>query len=110
MDSLVRYYPDVSSSIESEAELPPREAKPVQYMLGLDLGKSMDYTALSVLEVHGDAPEAAYHCRYLERFKLGVSYPHIVDRVRELCRREPLLTHKPRLAVDQTGVGAAVVD
>jgi hypothetical protein len=46
----------------------------------------------------------------LERLKLGTSYPTIVARVRELCRREPLLSHRPRLAVDQTGGGAPVVD
>ncbi|MFN2578217.1 MAG: hypothetical protein ABR607_11060, partial [Pyrinomonadaceae bacterium] len=33
-----------------------------------------------------------------------------VARVRELCRREPLLSNTPRLAIDQTGVGNAVVD
>ena len=85
------------------------ESKP-EYVVGLDLGKSQDYTALAVLEVHGDPPEASYYCRYLERFKLGTSYPNQVARVRELCRREPLLSNRPRLAIDQTGVGAAVVD
>jgi hypothetical protein len=76
----------------------------------LDLGKSQDYTALSVLEVHGEPPEATYHCRHLQRFKLGTSYPHIVASIRELCRREPLLSNKPQLAIDQTGVGSAVLD
>lgn len=89
-----------------EPEAPPKP----RYIVGLDLGKSMDYTAVSILEVHGEPPEANYHCRHLQRFKLGTSYPHIVDVVRELCRREPLLSSKPTLAVDQTGVGNAVVD
>jgi len=80
------------------------------YIAGLDLGKSADYTALCVLEAHGMGPEAAHHCRHLQRFKLGTSYPHIVSVVRELCRREPLRSNKPLLAIDQTGVGAAVVD
>lgn len=87
---------------------PPPET--LEYVVGLDLGKSADYTALCVLEVHGKPPEANYLCRHLERFKLGTSYPNQVARVRELCRREPLLSNKPRLAIDQTGVGAAVVD
>ncbi len=82
----------------------------VKYIVGLDLGKSQDYTALCVLEVHGSPPEATYLCRHLERFKLGTSYPNQVARVRELCRREPLLSNRPQLAVDQTGVGSAVVD
>jgi hypothetical protein len=87
---------------------PPPET--LAYVIGLDLGKAQDYTAVSILEVHGDPPEAKYLCRHLQRFKLGTSYPHIVASVREMCRREPLLSNKPRLAVDQTGVGAPVVD
>jgi hypothetical protein len=90
-----------------EIEKPPALLK---YIVGLDLGKSQDYTALCVLEIHGEPPEASYHCRHLQRFKLGTSYPHIVASVRELCRREPLLSNKPQLAIDQTGVGNAVVD
>ncbi len=91
---------------EPEPEAPPKP----RYVVGLDLGKSMDYTAVAILEVHGEVPEATYHCRHLQRFKLGTSYPHIVESVREICRREPLLSSKPTLAVDQTGVGNAVVD
>jgi hypothetical protein len=91
-----------------EIEPPPEQ---LEYIVGLDLGKAQDYTAFCVLEMHGRAPEESnYHCRHLERLKLGTSYPTIVARVRELCRREPLLSHRPRLAVDQTGVGAPVVD
>ncbi len=93
-----------------EVEKPPEpEARP-EFIIGLDLGKSADYTALCVLEVMGEPPEASYHCRHLERFKLGTSYPNQVARVRQLCRRAPLLSNTPRLAIDQTGVGAAVVD
>jgi len=87
-----------------------------EYILGLDLGKAADFTALCVLETRVSAPdfiagpEAVYHCKWLQRFKLGSGYPHIVLSVREMCRREPLLTFTPRLAIDQSGVGAAVVD
>jgi hypothetical protein len=84
------------------------------YIIGLDLGKSQDYTALAILETRdspeGIGPDALFHCRHLQRFKLGTSYPRIVEIVRELCTREPLLTIKPQLGIDQTGVGAAVVD
>ncbi|MGI8838660.1 MAG: hypothetical protein ACR2H4_18755 [Pyrinomonadaceae bacterium] len=89
------------------------DQKAPEYVVGLDLGKSQDYTALCVLEMHeneADPNEVTYHCRHLERFKLGTSYPDQVARVRALCLREPLRSNKPRLAVDQTGVGAAVVD
>jgi len=80
------------------------------YVLGLGVGKAQDYTALCALEVNGEPPEADYHCRYLQRFKLGTSYPHIVAAVRELCLREPLLSNRPQLGIDQTGVGLAVLD
>lgn len=80
------------------------------YVIGLDLGKSQDFTAVSVLQVFGDPPEAKFFCRHLQRFKLGTSYPQIVANMREMCRREPLLSNRPTLAIDQTGVGAAVVD
>jgi hypothetical protein len=86
------------------------EPENVEYILGLDLGKSRDYTALTVLEMYGEPPEARFNCRHLQRFKLGTSYPDIVASVREICLREPLRSSKPRLAIDQTGVGAAVVD
>jgi len=87
-----------------------------EYIVGLDLGKAQDYTAIALLETKVAAPdfiagpEAIYHCKWLQRFKLGTSYPHIVASVRELCRREPLLTFRPRLAVDMTGVGSPIVD
>jgi hypothetical protein len=90
-------------------DLPPV----IEYVLGLDLGKSLDHTALCVLETHtvkDNRKEALKHCRHLQRFKLGTSYPHIVDTVRELCAREPLRSQKPWLAIDGTGVGNAVVD
>lgn len=93
-----------------ERESPER----IQYVVGLDLGKSQDYTAVSVLEVFGeDKPkERIHHCRHLQRFKLGTSYPQIVASIRELCLREPLRSHEPKpfLAIDGTGVGNAVVD
>jgi hypothetical protein len=94
---------------EIEAVKPPPPKRP-EYFVGLDLGKSMDYTAVAILEVYGEAPEAVYHCRHLRRFKLGTSYPTIVNEIRGLCTREPLLSNMPRLCVDQTGVGAPVVD
>src|SRR3990172_12174975 len=61
------------------------------YFIGLDLGQKQDFTALSILEKHGSGREAYYHCRHLQRFKLGTSYPQIVADVRTLCLKEPLL-------------------
>jgi hypothetical protein len=70
-------------------------------------------TALCGLDVYDNREkpkEALHHCRHLQRFKLGTSYPQIVASVRELCNREPLRSNKPVLAIDGTGVGNAVVD
>jgi hypothetical protein len=106
----------------------------VTYVVGLDLGQAQDYTALAVLErsrwvpeplvtygamgrvetiagpttLFPPASERRYAARHLERFPLGTSYPAIVDRVVALFARVPLTNST--LAVDETGVGRAVVD
>lgn len=93
------------------------EPKPpvLRYFLGLDLGKSQDYSALAIIERHGAGDDAIFHARHLQRWPLGTSYPAIVGSVTEILRRAPLASvgrgEPPvMLAVDQTGVGAPVVD
>jgi hypothetical protein len=90
------------------------------YFSGLDLGQTNDPTALAVMEQrlipdHVGRYQAHYACRVLERFPLGTSYVNIVTRVTGLfsadvgsSRSYPLWN--TALAIDQTGVGAAVVD
>jgi hypothetical protein len=88
---------------------------PPHYFAGLDLGQQQDYSALAVLE-QTFAPDPAkqgvsvrhYACRHLERFPLGTPYPALVPRLRQLVSAAPL--RGCTLAVDQTGVGRAVVD
>ena len=84
------------------------------FFIGLDLGQSRDYTALAILEkleqlAPGEAGElggrAVYHVRRLERTR-GTSYPEIVDRIKEILGK----LEGASLVVDQTGVGAPVVD
>jgi hypothetical protein len=96
------------------------------YFVGLDLGQSADYTALSVVhDTHtGElpVPEAKQlQVVHLERYPLRTSYVDIVEHVTELLGEEALhpwemtrpfhrqQTH-PTLVVDQTGVGAPVTD
>lgn len=79
-----------------------------KFFVGLDLGQSSDYTALSVLERIGIGHEAGYQVRHLERVR-GVSYPVIVSKVAAMLHT-PALIHEAALVVDQTGVGAPVVD
>ena len=85
----------------------------ITYLAGLDLGQASDYTALAILERtlpnHGiNSNEKFFAVRHLERFPLGTSYPTICDRVVDLFDEPPLANGT--LAVDQTGVGRAVVD
>ena len=72
-------------------------------------------TPLAVLErprvQPRDPPEKrrpAYALRHLERFPLGTPYPEVVEVVRELLKTPPL--PGALVAVDQTGVGRAVVE
>jgi hypothetical protein len=81
-----------------------------RYTVGLDLGQTKDYTALVILERHGEAEQAVFHARHLERFPLGTPYPAIVASVADMLKQAPLSSGTPRLAVDETGVGAPVVD
>jgi len=104
-----------------------------KFIFGLDLGQTNDYTALIVLErsqnivaewanVTGDrvvngadlqektiVEDAIYHCRKIERLKLGTPYPAIVDYVKTLIE-DPVIEGKYMLVVDQTGVGRPVFD
>jgi hypothetical protein len=78
-----------------------------EFVSGLDLAQAADFTALAILEKIGETP-AAYQVRHLERFPLGTSYVEIVERVDDIFRRNELAD--TTLAVDQTGVGRAVLD
>ena len=81
-----------------------------KFFIGLDLGQASDYTAMAVLErlVHPGKVEAQYHVRHLERVR-NVPYPDIVDKTLATMR-SPALAGTSALVVDQTGVGAPVVD
>jgi len=87
------------------------------FILGLDLGQSQDYTALAILEqleqeqaVTVEGSRAAkkvyhYHVRRLERTR-GTPYPQIVARVKEIKSR----LEGAALVIDSTGVGQPVFD
>jgi hypothetical protein len=103
---------------------PPR--KP-WYILSVDLGQTIDPTAIAVVERvlpppvgfyfddDGREIEApftgrpTYHATWLERLPLGTSYVAGVARVRSMLARPPLLGHCD-LVIDRTGVGRAVYD
>ncbi len=80
-------------------------------LIGLDLGQTVDYSALAVVDQTEHRPPAGkvrreYLCDHLERWPLGTPYPDIVADVRELLGRLGQAT----LLVDGTGVGRPVVD
>src|SRR5262249_23502514 len=84
------------------------------YYVGLDLGQAADFTALAVLErrlvVPEDAPASRrppYALRQFQRFPIGTHYSEVVESLRNLLQAPPL--PGAFVAVDQTGVGAAVV-
>ena len=80
------------------------------YILGLDLGQTTDYSALAVLErpVESPSKEVIYALRHLQRFPLGTPYTTIVPGVARIAAKPPL--RGSPLVVDQTGVGRPVVD
>jgi hypothetical protein len=93
----------------------------VEYFAGLDLGQAADYTALAVVEraefaCERDAAtwerrrETVLRLRYLERMPLGMGYPEMVDRVREVMESRALSGAARHLVIDGTGVGRPVVD
>jgi hypothetical protein len=97
------------------------------FYVGLDLGQSVDYTALAVIHlIHTRTPEGQaakrFHLRHLERYPLRTPYPEIAEKVSALVRDEKLSpteydplrgrysSQPPALTVDNTGVGVAVTD
>jgi hypothetical protein len=104
-----------------------------RYVVGVDLGQSADPTAIAVLQhvrgvmdgrssferhlgLSGPKQANAERCdvRHLERLPLGMSYPAVVQHVKDLMARPPLGGHDAiapaTLVLDSTGVGNAVAD
>jgi hypothetical protein len=77
-------------------------------VLGVDLGKSNDPTALILLE-HPLEPKPVYDVCFAYRFPLGTSYPELTDRIARRVTSEPL-RGRTTVAIDATGVGQPVVD
>jgi len=99
------------------------------FTVGLDLGKSQDFTAVVIAEIircdriHWKRTqfqqEASEHSRRrvyryrivnLHRYPRGTSYPDIQRGVKNLLAQLPAREKEPALFVDKTGVGAPVVD
>jgi hypothetical protein len=82
-----------------------------RWSLGLDLGKERDYTALVAvrrLDRSNDDLPPLFQVPSIYRFELGVPYPNIVLKVRDVLSRHPF--RGATLVLDKTGVGSAVAD
>jgi hypothetical protein len=92
-----------------------------QFFLGLDLGQRQDPSALALVErdeivldemdyaTYEKRRERRYRMRFLERLWLGMPYPDVVERVRQVVRQRPLVG-RCTLVMDATGVGAPVLE
>jgi hypothetical protein len=80
-----------------------------EYVIGLDLGQTQDYTALAVLQRVQTVQQSDYLVRHLKRYPLGTPYTAIVPSVACLAG-SPILAGKSTLVVDQTGVGRPLVE
>jgi hypothetical protein len=94
------------------------EEAPV-YIMGVDLGQSMDPTAVAVIEHrktfkhhhsgnYRKQTSERFDVRHLQRLPLGLSYPSIVAEVGRLAARPPIVGCE--IIVDATGVGRPVAD
>ena len=75
-----------------------------EFMVGLDLAQSNDWTALAVVE----RLKTGYSVPMLTRTR-GAPYPQIVARVGSLLETPPL-AGQAELVIDATGVGRPVLD
>ena len=97
------------------------------FVCGLDLGQSVDYSALCALERIADWEDRntpfRHHIRFVKRYPLGTRYTDVTeDVVENFLRNEDLWVQteeresdggpieRPTLVIDASGVGAAVRD
>jgi hypothetical protein len=96
------------------------------WVVGVDLGKSVDSTAIGIMHhtIKGAGTGKADHATktwrqdsvqrfdlvHLQRLPLGMNYVAQAHAIGELMLREPLKSAKAKLVIDQSGVGAGVVD
>lgn len=90
-------------------------------VIGVDVGKQRDPTAIVVVEIEvrpvkstklrQTTEEAHYLVRSLGRIPLGTDYPEVVRQIGRICRGVANRCGKPPiLSIDATGVGLPVID
>jgi hypothetical protein len=82
-----------------------------RWIVGLDLGQAVDFTAMVVLHRTTVRTEAetyrVYACRHIRRWPLGSTYDAIVADLKTMLAKLP---ERPTLVVDATGCGRPVCD
>jgi hypothetical protein len=117
----------LSTTPPTEPAFLPRQ--PPRYIVGVDLGQSIDPTAICVLEhergvldpgseadrhsgltEHLQKPAERLWVLHLQRLPLGMNYDDVVQCVAGILARPPLDESHAELVIDETGVGRAVGD
>lgn len=99
---------------------PPEGEPEMVTVIGVDIGQKRERTAIAVVELEyrktatappqGRDEQRHYLVRFLERLRLGTSYPEIARRLADICRRLAGLGSRPSVFVNATGIGAPVVE
>ena len=91
------------------------------FYLGIDLGQQHDHTAIAIIQRtltntgrrnHYDYQpifETQFSLAHIEQFPTGTPYTEIVEFLRKLMQREPLI-HRTDLIVDASGVGRPIYE
>src|SRR5262245_47167748 len=83
---------------------------PMSFVVGLDLGQSMDHSAVVVVEqILAPPAQPVYEVPLIHRWELGTPYPQIIRTLERTLARPPL-AGQSALVVDHTGCGRPVVD
>ncbi len=84
-------------------------AEKPEFLIGVDLGKSQDYSAVAVMECRGTG-RRIYKLRHLERYQLFTPYQQVAKNIKELMRNEHLRQYDATVVADATGVGKPVME
>jgi hypothetical protein len=84
--------------------------------IGVDIGQSVDPTAIVMLDTdrpepadRDDEPELRHLIRWIERVPLGTSYDQVVERIAQVAEASRSWGD-PLIVLDATGVGRPIVD